>query len=51
MTLASSGLHVNIRYSLMVAGHTKFSPDWHFGLWKSRWRRVDAETIEVWYVQ
>lgn len=41
-----TGLHVNIHYSLMVAGHTKFSPDWHFGLWKSRWRRVDAETIE-----
>jgi hypothetical protein len=28
------GLHDEIEFSMMEAGHTKFSPDWHFGLWK-----------------
>ena len=28
------GLHDSVEYSLMEAGHTKFNPDWHFGLWK-----------------
>ena len=28
------GLHWNILYSFLVAGHTKFSPDWCFGLAK-----------------
>ena len=26
--------HKSVEFSLMEAGHTKFSPDWHFGLWK-----------------
>ena len=25
--------------------HTKFSPDWHFGLWKMKWRHITAETL------
>ncbi|XP_052268303.1 uncharacterized protein LOC127869685 [Dreissena polymorpha] len=29
-----TGLHDSIEFSTMEAGHTKFSPDWHFGLWK-----------------
>jgi len=29
-----SGLHRSIEFNMMEAGHTKFSPDWHFGLWK-----------------
>ena len=31
-----TGLHENITLSFMVAGHTKFSPDWCFGLLKKR---------------
>ena len=30
------GLHENITLSFMIAGHTKFSPDWCFGLLKKR---------------
>ena len=29
-----SGKHKSLEYSMMEAGHTKFHPDWHFGLWK-----------------
>ncbi|XP_053374055.1 uncharacterized protein LOC123563558 [Mercenaria mercenaria] len=39
------GYHRSIEYSTMIAGHTKFEPDWHFGIWKNRWRRVNAETL------
>lgn len=39
------GLHVRIHYGLMVAGHTKFAPDWHFGIWKAKWRYSDAESL------
>ncbi|XP_053376392.1 uncharacterized protein LOC123561263 [Mercenaria mercenaria] len=41
-----SGLHSTLEFSLMEAGHTKFHPDWHFGLWKVKWRNASAETIE-----
>ncbi|XP_052805803.1 uncharacterized protein LOC128235108 [Mya arenaria] len=41
-----TGGHKTIQYSLMLAGHTKFSCDWHFGVWKNRWRHMDAETVE-----
>lgn len=30
----------------MIAGHTKFAPDWHFGIWKVKWRDSDVETLE-----
>ncbi|XP_062605029.1 uncharacterized protein LOC134268076 isoform X2 [Saccostrea cucullata] len=40
-----TGLHRTIEYSMMVAGHTKFEPDWHFGVWKVHWRNTYAETI------
>ncbi|XP_062610795.1 uncharacterized protein LOC134272593 [Saccostrea cucullata] len=39
------GLHVIVEYSMMVAGHTKFDPDWHFGVWKVKWRSSTAETM------
>ena len=29
----------------MIAGHTKFAPDWHFGIWKVKWRDSDVETL------
>ncbi|KAH3796341.1 hypothetical protein DPMN_149909, partial [Dreissena polymorpha] len=25
--------------------HTKFTPDWHFDIWKSKWRNFNAETL------
>ena len=30
---------------MMIAGHTKFAPDWHFGIWKVKWRDSDVETL------
>ena len=33
-----TGLHRNITLSFLVVGHTKFSPDWCFGLFKKRFR-------------
>ena len=31
-----SGLHQSITLSFMMVGHTKFAPDWYFGLVKRR---------------
>ena len=31
-----TGLHENITLSFMITGHTKFSPDWCFGLMKKK---------------
>ena len=33
------GLHNSILYSFLIAGHTKYSPDWCFGLVKQSFRR------------
>ena len=33
------GLHDSILYSFLIAGHTKFSPDWCFGLIKQSFKR------------
>ena len=30
---------------MMIAGHTKFDPDWHFGVWKVKWRNSRAENM------
>ena len=35
-----SGLHTTISIHFMLAGHTKFAPDWCFGLIKRRLRRT-----------
>lgn len=32
------GLHENVKYSFLMAGHTKFSPDWCFGLMNQKLR-------------
>ncbi|CAC5424720.1 unnamed protein product [Mytilus coruscus] len=40
-----TGLHKSIEYSMMIAGHTKFEPDWHFVVWKLHWRNSAAETL------
>ena len=29
-----TGQHKSVEFSCMEVGHTKFHPDWHFGLWK-----------------
>lgn len=39
------GLHKKIQFSTMIAGHTKFEPDWHFGVWKLKWRNSNVETL------
>ena len=38
-------LHTNLQYSMMIAGNTIFNPDWHFGVWKIKWRNSTAETM------
>jgi len=37
-----AGLHDEITLSFMIAGHTKFSPVWCFGLWKKRYQRTQV---------
>jgi hypothetical protein len=41
-----SGLHTNIEMSFLIVGHTKFSPDSHFGLIKQYYRRSHIYTYE-----
>ncbi|KAJ8313655.1 hypothetical protein KUTeg_008216 [Tegillarca granosa] len=41
-----TGQHDSIPFSLMEAGHTKFHLDWHFGLWKVKWRTTTIETLK-----
>ncbi len=40
------GLHKDISLNFMVAGHTKFSPDWCFGLLKQKFRRTPVSSLE-----
>ena len=35
-----TGLHDVITLSFLITGHTKFSPDWCFSLWKKKYRRT-----------
>ena len=39
------GLHTQITYSFMVAGHTKFSPDGFFGLLKLKLRKSEVDNL------
>jgi len=39
------GLHTNVHLHFMISGHTKFSPDWCFGLLKQRFRRTPVSTL------
>ena len=41
-----SGLHTKIEMSFLVVGHTKFSPDSHFGLIKQRYRNSSVYTYD-----
>ena len=40
-----TGLHTNITYSFLVVGHTKFSPDWCFGLFKRLFKRSQVDCM------
>ena len=35
-----TGLHTSINLSFLLVGHTKFSPDWCFGLFKQKYRKT-----------
>ncbi|XP_038056881.1 uncharacterized protein LOC119728640 [Patiria miniata] len=41
-----SGLHRSIEMHFMVVGHTKFAPDWCFGLFKQRYRRTAVSCLD-----
>ena len=40
-----SGLHHAIEYNFLLAGHTKFSPDWWFGLVKQKTRKTFISSL------
>ncbi|XP_070191657.1 uncharacterized protein [Littorina saxatilis] len=40
-----TGRHETFSYNCTIVGHTKFDPDWHFGLWKVKWRRSTSECM------
>jgi len=40
-----TGRHRSIRMSFLITGHTKFSPDWCFGLIKKRLRRTQVDSM------
>ena len=42
----SDRLHRTITMSFMLVGHTKFSPDWCFGLFKQRYRCTFVSCLE-----
>ena len=41
-----TGKHKRITYSFMVAGHTKFSPDGFFGLFKLKLKKSEVDDLE-----
>ena len=45
MWRVASGRHKSVQLSFMLAGHTKFAPDRHFGLIKKAYRRTRVDTI------
>ena len=40
-----TGLNRTIQISFLPAGHTKFAPDWCFGLLKQKFRRTDVDSL------
>ena len=38
--------HSSITLSFLVVGHTKFSPDWCFGLFKRTYRRTKVGSLQ-----
>ena len=41
------GLHHSITISFMIVGHTKFAPDWCFGLFKRMFRRTVVGCLDI----
>ena len=41
-----TGRHQKITLSFLLAGHTKFAPDWRFGLVKRQYRRSVVNCLE-----
>ncbi len=41
-----NGLHESITISFMLLGHTKFSPDWCFGLLKQKFRKTKIDCFD-----
>lgn len=41
-----NGLHDEITVNFMPPGHTKFAPDWCFGLFKCKFRRSDVSCLQ-----
>ncbi|XP_041347245.1 LOW QUALITY PROTEIN: uncharacterized protein LOC121367205 [Gigantopelta aegis] len=39
-------LHLNLSLNFMIVGHTKFGPDWCFGLLKQNFRRTEVCSLE-----
>ncbi|XP_076088322.1 uncharacterized protein LOC143058761 [Mytilus galloprovincialis] len=45
MWIVLTGRHNSVEISCTEAGHTKFHPDWYFGLWMVKWRHYSAKSI------
>jgi len=41
-----AGLHKSITISFLIVGHTKFAPDWAFGLLKQRFRKTRVDCLD-----
>lgn len=40
-----TGRHKSVKISFMLAGHTKFAPDWAFGIFKRKFRQIDVNCL------
>ena len=41
-----TGLHKGIKISFLLVGHTKFAPDWCFGLFKRLYKRTEITSLD-----
>lgn len=39
------GLHSSVEMNFVVAGHTKFAPDLHFGMIKKKFRKARVSSL------
>ena len=44
---AATNRHTSLTLSFLVVGHTKFSPDWSFGLFKRLFRRTKVDSMKT----
>ena len=40
------GLHKEVKISFLPVGHTNFSPDWCFGLFKRKYRKMRIDCLD-----